>query len=176
MSVKIRIGGSVGVRDFLDDERLRAFGEPARITLWPHEGALLCIGDLETLLRIVERDGWCHVEKQDRGGQWRELMRTEQLAVARRFVLWEVGGWVRSAANRGLATRSPEPELRAGFTLTEDGDEVVLSWHEAGAARSARMLGGIWRSKAVRFSAYAGLPEDAILARFGGPPVTGFAR
>ncbi len=153
--------------EFVDDERLRVFGEPARITVWPQEGALLCVGDLETLLRVVECDGWCRVEKQDRGGPWRELMRSEQLAVARRFVLWEVGGWVRSMANRGLATRSPEPTLPAGFTLTEDGDEVVLSWREGGGVRSARMLGGIWRSTAVRFAAYADLPEDAILARFG---------
>ncbi|MEV4411695.1 hypothetical protein [Catellatospora sp. NPDC049609] len=154
--------------EFLDDDRLRAFGAPARVTVWPDADGLLCIGDAETVLRVAERDGWYHAEKQDRGGPWRELMRSEHLAVARRFVLWEIGGWVRSAAARGLASRSPEPSLPGGFTLTDDGDEVALSWTEATGARSARMLGGVWRSKAVRFAAYADLGEEAILSRFGG--------
>src|SRR5688572_15127449 len=90
------LGRVTDVSEFLDDDRLRAFGAPARVTVWPDADGLLCIGGVETVLRVADRDGWYHAEKQDRGGPWRELMRTEQLAVARRFVLWEIGGWVNS--------------------------------------------------------------------------------
>jgi len=151
--------------DYLDDDRLRAFGRPARVTVWPTRDALLCIGDAETLLRIVERDGLFVAEKQDRGGGWYPQMNSPWLAVTRRYVLWEIGGWVRSAAGQGLARPVEEP-LRDGFTLTEVGHlDHLLQWREPAGERSARLLGSYSRQMAIRFAPYADLSEETIVQR-----------
>ncbi|WP_405108366.1 hypothetical protein OG559_26205 [Micromonospora sp. NBC_01405] len=157
----------------LDDDRLRAFGRPARITVWPAGDALLQVGNAETLLRIVERDGCFAVEKQDRGGAWHPQMSAGSLAVARRYVIGEIGSWVRAFVERGQRGPSPDEPLRDGFTLTDLGPSgLVLSWREASGERSARFPPGRWRGKAVRFARYADLSEESIVRRFGGTGAT----
>ncbi|MFI0793348.1 hypothetical protein ACH4OY_11710 [Micromonospora rubida] len=153
----------------LGDDRLRAFGKPARVTVWPARDALLQVGDAETLLRIVERDGRFVVEKQDRGGAWRPQMSTGSLAVARRYVIGEIGVRVRAFVERGHRRPSPDEPLRDGFTLTDLGSAgLVLSWREASGEWSASFPPGSWRDKAVRFARYAELSEESIMRRFGG--------
>ncbi|WP_433341873.1 hypothetical protein [Micromonospora sp. CA-111912] len=155
--------------EHLDDDRLRAFGEPARVTVWPARDALLQVGDAEILLRIVERDGGFVVEKRDRGGAWRPQMSAGSLTVARRYVIGEIGGRVRAFVERGQRGPSPDEPLRDGFTLTDLGPSgLVLSWREASGERSARFPPGPWRGKAVRFARYADLSEESIVRRFGG--------
>ncbi|GAB2965244.1 hypothetical protein GCM10027280_62550 [Micromonospora polyrhachis] len=152
----------------LADERLRTFGQPARITVWPPGDSLLCMGDAEVRLRIVARDDAFVVEKQDRGGAWCWLLTSEWLDVARRYLLWEIGGWVEAAAGRRPGrTRADEP-LRDGFTLTDLGPSgFLLSWTESAGERSARLLRGLGPSKTIRFARFADAAEETIVRRFG---------
>ena len=153
---------------YLADDRLRAFGQPARVTVWPDRDSVLCMGDAEVLLRIVERDGWFVVEKQDRGGAWYRQMTSEWLEVARRYLLWEIGGWVQSAAGRQPVRSSPDEPLRDGFTLTDQGPAgPVLHWIEPAGSRSVSFPSARWISTAKRFASFADLPEGAIVDRLG---------
>lgn len=152
----------------LDDERLTAFGKPARVTVWPADDSLLCMGGAEVRLRVAARDGAFVVEKQDRGGAWRWLLTSEWLDVARRYLLWEIGGWVAAAAGRRPGLTMADEPLRDGFTLTDLGASgFLLCWTEPAGKRSARLPRGSGLRTAARFARFADAAEETIVRRFG---------
>ena len=154
------------VSGHLDDDQLRAFGEPGRVTVWPAPDALLCMGDAETLLRIVEQDGGYAVQKKDRGGAWCPQATTGALDTARRYLIWEIGDWVEAVRRAPAPALGAEP-VRAGFALVDLGaNGLELRWTESGEQRWIRFPNSRWRRTASRFARYADAAEDVIADRF----------